>query len=120
VAFSPQANYRLSDRHLLAKLLLLILILILRLLLVLLLLPLLLHLQIVPRSRRRGFIHPLPQAPSCCSAELVKHNDNFILYYYYCYFTATQLTVFRVVLSSTVSWTTDRSIDRVIYIYIYI
>jgi hypothetical protein len=37
------------------------------------------HLQLVPRSRKRGSIHPLPHTPSWRSAYLVKHRDNFIL-----------------------------------------
>jgi hypothetical protein len=37
------------------------------------------HLQLVPRSRIRGSIHPLSHMPSCCSASLVKHRDNFTL-----------------------------------------
>jgi hypothetical protein len=37
------------------------------------------HLQLVPRSRKSGPIHPLPPPPSWHSAELVKHRDNFIL-----------------------------------------
>jgi hypothetical protein len=35
------------------------------------------HLQLVPRSRRCGSIHPLPHTPSWHSAQLVKHRDNF-------------------------------------------
>jgi hypothetical protein len=35
------------------------------------------HLQPVPRSRKRGSIHPLPRTPSWRSAWLVKHRDNF-------------------------------------------
>jgi hypothetical protein len=35
------------------------------------------HLQLVPRSRKCGSIHPLPHTPSCRSAQLVKHRDNF-------------------------------------------
>jgi hypothetical protein len=35
------------------------------------------HLQRVPRSRKCGFIHPLPHTPSWRSAYLVKHGDNF-------------------------------------------
>jgi hypothetical protein len=35
------------------------------------------HLQLVPRSRKCGPIHPLPHTPSWRSAELVKHKDNF-------------------------------------------
>jgi hypothetical protein len=35
------------------------------------------HRQLVPRSRKCGFIHPLPHTPSRRSAELVKHRDNF-------------------------------------------
>jgi hypothetical protein len=37
------------------------------------------HLQLVPRSRKYGSIHPLPHMPSWRSAELVKHRDNFTL-----------------------------------------
>jgi hypothetical protein len=33
------------------------------------------HLQLVPRSRIRGSIHPLPHTSSCRSAELVKHKN---------------------------------------------
>jgi hypothetical protein len=39
------------------------------------------HLQLVPRSRIRGSIHPLPHTSSCRSAELVKHRDNCTLFY---------------------------------------
>jgi hypothetical protein len=35
------------------------------------------HLQLVPRSRKRGCIHPLPYTPSWSSACLVKYRDNF-------------------------------------------
>jgi hypothetical protein len=35
------------------------------------------HLQLVPRSRKCGSIHPLPHTPSWRSAYLVKHRDNF-------------------------------------------
>jgi hypothetical protein len=33
----------------------------------------------VPRSRKRGSIHPLLHTPSWRSAQLVKHRDNFTL-----------------------------------------
>jgi hypothetical protein len=35
------------------------------------------HLQLVPRSRKCGSIHPLPRTSSWHSAYLVKHSDNF-------------------------------------------
>jgi hypothetical protein len=35
------------------------------------------HLQLVPRSRKCGSIHPLPYTSSWRSAQLVKHRDNF-------------------------------------------
>jgi hypothetical protein len=35
------------------------------------------HLQLVPRWRTRGSIHPLPRASSRRTAWLVKHSDNF-------------------------------------------
>jgi hypothetical protein len=35
------------------------------------------HLELVPRSRKRGSIHPLPHTSSRRSASLVKHKDNF-------------------------------------------
>jgi hypothetical protein len=37
------------------------------------------HLQLVPRSRKCGSIHPLPHTSSWCNALLVKHRDNFTL-----------------------------------------
>jgi hypothetical protein len=37
-------------------------------------------LQLVPKSRIRGSIHPLPHTPSWRSAQLVKHRDNFIFF----------------------------------------
>jgi hypothetical protein len=40
------------------------------------------HLQLVPRSRKRGSIRPLPHTPSWCSAWLAKHRDNFNFYLY--------------------------------------
>jgi hypothetical protein len=40
------------------------------------------HLQLVPRSRKYGSIHPLPHTPLWCSAQLVKHRDNFTLLYW--------------------------------------
>jgi hypothetical protein len=36
------------------------------------------HLQLVPRSRKCGSIHPLPHTSSWCNAWLVKHRGNFI------------------------------------------
>jgi hypothetical protein len=36
------------------------------------------HLQLVPKSRKRGFIHQLPHTPSWRSAYLVKYRDKFI------------------------------------------
>jgi hypothetical protein len=36
------------------------------------------HLQLVPRSRKCGSIHPLPRTPSWRCAYLVKHRDNRI------------------------------------------
>jgi hypothetical protein len=38
------------------------------------------HLQLVPRSRKRGSIHPPPHASSWHSAQLVKHRNNFTFY----------------------------------------
>jgi hypothetical protein len=38
------------------------------------------HLQLAPRSRKRGSIHPLPHTSSWRSAYLVKHRDNFTSY----------------------------------------
>jgi hypothetical protein len=35
------------------------------------------HLQLVPRSRIRGSIHPLHLTPLWCSVQLVKHRANF-------------------------------------------
>jgi hypothetical protein len=35
------------------------------------------HLQLVPRSRKRGSIHPLPHTSSWRSAQLVKHRNKF-------------------------------------------
>jgi hypothetical protein len=35
------------------------------------------HLHLVPRSRKRGSIHPLPHTPSWRSVYLVKHRQNF-------------------------------------------
>jgi hypothetical protein len=35
------------------------------------------HLQLVPRSRKRGSIHPLTYTPSWRSSYLVKHRENF-------------------------------------------
>jgi hypothetical protein len=40
------------------------------------------HLQLVPRSRKCGSIHPFPHTPSWRSAYLVKHRDNVTLLYY--------------------------------------
>jgi hypothetical protein len=37
------------------------------------------HSQLVPISRKRGFINPLSHTPSWRSALLVKHRDNFTL-----------------------------------------
>jgi hypothetical protein len=37
-------------------------------------------LQLVPRSRKRGPIHPLPHTSSWRGAELVKRRDNFTFY----------------------------------------
>jgi hypothetical protein len=39
------------------------------------------HLQLVPRSRKCGCIHPFPSTPSWRSAELVKHGDSFTIFY---------------------------------------
>jgi hypothetical protein len=39
------------------------------------------HLQLVPRSRKCGSIHTLPQTPPRRSAELVKHRENFTFLY---------------------------------------
>jgi hypothetical protein len=38
------------------------------------------HLQLVPRSRIRGSIHPLPPTSSWHNGQLIKHRDNFIFY----------------------------------------
>jgi hypothetical protein len=35
------------------------------------------HLQLVPRSRECGSIHPLPRTPSWRSTWLIEHRDNF-------------------------------------------
>jgi hypothetical protein len=35
----------------------------------------------VPRSRKRGPIHPLPHTSSCCNPYLFKHRDNFTFKY---------------------------------------
>jgi hypothetical protein len=35
------------------------------------------HLQLVLRTRKCGFIHPLPRTPSWCNAWLVKNRENF-------------------------------------------
>jgi hypothetical protein len=40
------------------------------------------HLQLMPRSRKRGSIHPLPHTPSWRSAYLVKYRDNFSFFRY--------------------------------------
>jgi hypothetical protein len=40
------------------------------------------HLELVPRSRKRGSIHPLSHTPSCHSAYLVKHKDKFTFTFY--------------------------------------
>jgi hypothetical protein len=39
------------------------------------------HLQLVPMSRIRGSIHPLPNTPSWRISQLVKHRDNFYIYH---------------------------------------
>jgi hypothetical protein len=45
------------------------------------------HLQLVPRSRKRGsIVHPLPHTSSWRSVELVKHRDKFTLLYLYIFF----------------------------------
>jgi hypothetical protein len=41
------------------------------------------HLQLVPRSRKCGPIHPLPHTLSWRSAQLVKHRDNFAFFFSY-------------------------------------
>jgi hypothetical protein len=38
------------------------------------------HLRKELRSRKCGSIHSLPHTPSWCSAQLVKHRDNFTYY----------------------------------------
>jgi hypothetical protein len=38
------------------------------------------HSQLVPRSRKRESIHPLPHTFSWHSAELANHGDNFTFY----------------------------------------
>jgi hypothetical protein len=38
------------------------------------------HSRLVPRSRIRGSIHPLPHTSSWRNALLVKHKDNFTFY----------------------------------------
>jgi hypothetical protein len=40
------------------------------------------HLKLVPRSRKRGFIHLLLHTSSWRNAELVKHRDDFTFYLY--------------------------------------
>jgi hypothetical protein len=40
------------------------------------------YLQLVPRTRIRGSIHPLPRTSSWHSVYLVKHRDSFHLYFY--------------------------------------
>jgi hypothetical protein len=39
------------------------------------------HLELVPRSRKHGSIHPLPHTPSWRNAELVRHSDTFSFLY---------------------------------------
>jgi hypothetical protein len=39
------------------------------------------HLQLVPRSRKRGAIHLLSHTPSWRSVKLVKHSDNLNFYF---------------------------------------
>jgi hypothetical protein len=48
------------------------------------------HLQLVPKSRKLGSIHPLPHTSSWCSAQLVKHGGNFT------YFILTSYRRFRI------------------------
>jgi hypothetical protein len=36
------------------------------------------HLQLMPGSRERGSVHPLPHTPSWLCTQLVKHRDNFL------------------------------------------
>jgi hypothetical protein len=38
------------------------------------------YLQIIPGSRIRGSIHPLPDTSSWRSAQLIKHRDNFTFF----------------------------------------
>jgi hypothetical protein len=38
------------------------------------------HLQLVPRSRKCGFIHPLPHTPSWCSAYFVEYRKLTLLH----------------------------------------
>jgi hypothetical protein len=40
------------------------------------------YLQLVPRLRKCGSIHPLPHTSSWHSAELVKYTDNLLFYLY--------------------------------------
>jgi hypothetical protein len=40
------------------------------------------HLQLVPRSIKRGSMHPLPHTCLWCNAYLVKHRDNFPFFFY--------------------------------------
>jgi hypothetical protein len=40
---------------------------------------LIIHLQLMPRSRKLGYIYPLPHTSSWRSASLVKHMYNFTL-----------------------------------------
>jgi hypothetical protein len=41
------------------------------------------HLQLVPRSRKCGSIHPFPHTPSWSNASLVKHRENFTFFQQY-------------------------------------
>jgi hypothetical protein len=55
------------------------------------------QLQLVPRSRKRGSIHPLPHTPSWCSAWLVKARENFTVALFVCVdWNNHQQTSFRV------------------------
>jgi hypothetical protein len=55
------------------------------------------HFQVVPRSRKRGSLQPLPHTPSRNSAYLVKHRDLLpFIYYYQHYLILRNLPSYRV------------------------
>jgi hypothetical protein len=51
------------------------------------------HVQLLPRSRKCGSIHPLPHKPSWRSAQLVKHRDNCTLFTFMGFWARTYATV---------------------------